>query len=87
MRSVGIRELKTETSEVLRRVREQGETIQVTHRGKPVALLVPFVEPESPEYDYDRFWTNLDRLAAEIGVNVSEGSSAADVVKGMRRDL
>ena len=37
---MGIRELKNRLSEVLRRVR-RGETVTVTERGRPVALLVP----------------------------------------------
>nr|MDQ3037244.1 type II toxin-antitoxin system prevent-host-death family antitoxin [Myxococcota bacterium] len=37
---IGIRELKNQTSAVLRRTRA-GETITVTDRGRAVALLVP----------------------------------------------
>lgn len=44
MTSVGIRELRQRASELLRRV-EAGETIQITDRGRPVALLAP--NPES----------------------------------------
>ena len=40
MTSVGVRELRQRASELLRRV-EQGETIQVTDRGRPVAMLAP----------------------------------------------
>jgi prevent-host-death family protein len=40
MSSVGIRELRQRASELLRRV-EQGETIEITDRGRPVALLAP----------------------------------------------
>jgi prevent-host-death family protein len=40
MASVGVRELRQRASELLRRV-EQGETIEVTDRGRPVALLSP----------------------------------------------
>ncbi len=40
MRSVGIRELRQQASKYLREV-EQGETIEVTDRGRAVALLVP----------------------------------------------
>lgn len=38
--NVGVRELKQHLSEYLRRVGE-GETIQVTDRGKPIAVLSP----------------------------------------------
>lgn len=37
---IGVRELRQNASEYLRRV-EAGETIEVTQRGRPVARLVP----------------------------------------------
>lgn len=40
MTTIGVRELRQNASEYLRRV-EAGETIEVTHRGRPVARLVP----------------------------------------------
>ncbi len=40
MRSIGIRKLRQEASTYLRAV-EAGETIEVTDRGRPVALIVP----------------------------------------------
>lgn len=45
MGTVGIRELRQRASELLRRV-EAGETIQVTDRGRPVAVLAPLPESE-----------------------------------------
>ena len=46
MRSVSASELKANFSKVLRRV-ARGQTILVTRRGAPVALLVP-VSPRAP---------------------------------------
>jgi len=43
MTAVGVRELRQRASELLRRV-EQGETIEITDRGRPVALLGPVPE-------------------------------------------
>ncbi|MGH2705566.1 MAG: type II toxin-antitoxin system Phd/YefM family antitoxin [Actinomycetota bacterium] len=40
MISVGVRELRQRASELLRRV-QAGETIEVTDRGRPVAVLAP----------------------------------------------
>jgi len=40
MTSVGVRELRQSASELLRRV-EQGETFEITDRGRPVAVLAP----------------------------------------------
>jgi prevent-host-death family protein len=45
MTRIGIRELRQRASEFLRRV-EAGETIEVTDRGRPIALLTPV--PEAP---------------------------------------
>jgi prevent-host-death family protein len=40
MATVGVRELRQRASELLRRV-EAGETVEVTDRGRPVAILAP----------------------------------------------
>ena len=40
MTSVGIRELRQRASELLRQV-EAGQTIEITDRGRPIALLTP----------------------------------------------
>lgn len=40
MISIGIRELRQRASDYLRRVQE-GETVEVTDRGRPVARIVP----------------------------------------------
>jgi len=48
MFSVGVRELRQRASELLRRV-EAGETIEVTDRGRPVAVLAPLPEGEPLE--------------------------------------
>ena len=62
MASVGVRELRQRASELLRRV-EQGETIQVTDRGRPVAVLSP---PPAGSV--------LDRLRAIGEVEAAAGS-------------
>ena len=46
MISVGIRELRQRASELLRQV-ERGESIEITDRGRPVAVLSP-LPPGSP---------------------------------------
>jgi prevent-host-death family protein len=45
MVQIGIRELRQRASEYLRRV-EAGETLEVTDRGRPVALLTPIPAAE-----------------------------------------
>jgi prevent-host-death family protein len=63
MASVGVRELRQRASELLRRV-EAGETIEVTDRGRPVALLAP-IPSAGP----------LERLRAAGEVSQSPGES------------
>jgi prevent-host-death family protein len=82
MVTVGVRELKQQTSELIRRVRELGDEILVTHHGRVVARIVPASPtPEAAQ----RGWDDLDRLAAEIGKRWPEGVSAAQAVSEARR--
>ena len=78
---------KAHTSDVLRRVREHGETIDVTYHGEVVAHLIPAHAHESVEQEMRAVWTDLDRLAAEIGAHWPSGSSAAEAVSEVRREL
>jgi prevent-host-death family protein len=62
---VGIRELRQNLTVYLRRV-QKGETLDVTDRGKPVAILAPVVPAASP----------LERLIAEGRATRPVGSLA-----------
>lgn len=64
MASVGVRELRQRASELLRRVAE-GESIEITDRGRPVAVLAPL--PADP----------LARLIAAGDLEPSDGDIAA----------
>ena len=88
MQAIGIRELKQRATHILRRVREKGETIQVTYRGQVVALLIPAPAPKpAKEKQTGAVWTDLDRLAAEIAARWPAGVSAAEAVSEGRRAL
>ena len=63
MTSVGIRALRQRASELIRRV-EGGESIEITDRGRPVAVLAPL--PAEP----------LERLTAAGDLGASEGDIA-----------
>jgi prevent-host-death family protein len=87
MPTIGVRELKARTSQVLRRVRERGEDIEITHHGRVIARLVP-VAPEPRRLAAGASaWTTLDRLAREIGARWPKGRPAAAAVREGRRDL
>lgn len=87
MDSVGIRELKQRTSEIVRQVREDGQGIDITYRGRVVARIVA---PESPEAVRDRSrqtWDRLDELAKQVSAAWPDGVSAVEAVREQRRDL
>ena len=63
MASIGVRELRQRASELLRRV-EQGETIEVTDRGRPVAVLSP--PPEGRPLDKLRALGEIDPATADL---------------------
>jgi prevent-host-death family protein len=77
MSSVGIRELRQRASELLRRV-EDGESIEITDRGRPVAVLGPL--PAGP----------VERLRAAGDLQASEGDLSellAPIVLGPDAEL
>ena len=86
MRSVGVRELKQRTSQVLRELQDSGREIDVTHHGRVVARLVP-VRPARAPRRVAPAWSTLDRVAREIGERWSRGRSAASAVREGRRNL
>ena len=87
MTGVGIRELKANASEIVRRVREQGEIINITYHGEVVARLVP-AQPAPPAADeIAALLVDLDQLAAEIGAAWPRGVSAQAAIQDVRRDL
>jgi len=71
MATVGVRELRQRASELLRRV-EAGETIEVTDRGRPVAMLAPLPEGDP-----------LERLRA-AGEAIRAARSLDDLPKPLR---
>lgn len=86
MTTIGIRELKEQTSKVLKRVREQGETIEITYRGKPIARLVPATMPKPDKHEVAAIWCEIDELIAEIATHLPKDVSAVADVREQRRD-
>jgi len=83
-----VRELRQRASELLRLV-ERGETVEITDRGRPVALLGPI--PDGSPYDLLRAagdvepaQSDLDDLPPPIPVRGEEPPSA--VLARLRRD-
>ncbi|MEW6153265.1 MAG: type II toxin-antitoxin system prevent-host-death family antitoxin [Actinomycetota bacterium] len=89
MTSVGVRALRQRASELLRLV-EQGETVEITDRGRPVALLTPLPEGSPLERlraagEIEPATADQDDLPAlfELGPETEPASSA---LQRLRRD-
>jgi prevent-host-death family protein len=89
MTSVGIRELRQRASELLRLV-ERGETVEITDRGRPVALLSPI--PQGTALERMRAAGELDSATEDpdglpepldLGADIEAPSSA---LRRLRRD-
>jgi antitoxin (DNA-binding transcriptional repressor) of toxin-antitoxin stability system len=88
MKVFDVCELIEHIDEVLRMVEKEGETIEVTNHREVITHLVPVRKPQpSLEQSDDTFWTDLERLAAEISAIWLSNISAVDAVRNVRRDL
>lgn len=61
MPNIGLRDLKNQTAEILRIVREEHTEYVVTHYGRPVAVILPFEQYEQQ--------SALQKKAADAAVN------------------
>lgn len=89
MTTVGIRELRQRASELIRLV-EAGETVQITDRGRPVAVLAPLPHTLGP---LARMRANGEVIPAEIDgdfpdpLPLAEGAERPSVtLERLRRD-
>ena len=87
MPTIEVRALKQRASAVLRRVREDKETITVTYRGRAVARLVPVEDREYTRADTAKVWTEMETLADEIGTQWPTEATAVAAVQEQRRKL
>lgn len=82
---IGIRELGSSASKIIRRVREKGETVDISYRGKVVARLIPITTPKPDPKALNNIWADLDEVAQEIGRYWPKGVSAVEAVNEGRR--
>lgn len=90
MPDVGVRELKARASEIIRDVRERRARYVVTHRGRPVGLLIPLDKASSASLPptgegATAAWDELTRLGEEIGRGWRSPLSSAELLSDMRR--
>jgi prevent-host-death family protein len=92
MSLIGVRELRQQTSEVIRKVREEGAEYVITYQGRPVAALLPLdaeqVEKEvvaaSKRAVLDN-WARYELLAEALRGTSRPDVSTQDLIDAMRR--
>ncbi len=86
MRAVGVRELKTHTSKIIRNVRENRISYTITYRGKPVGILLPYEADieVAPDRDQDS-WSDLEKLREEFAKLPRPEKSLTEALTEMRR--
>jgi prevent-host-death family protein len=85
MPEIGLRELKTHASEIMRNVREARTRYIVTYRGRPVGMLVPMPADGAAGGDDEEVWEELLRLGEEIGRGWRSPLTSYELLSEMRR--
>ncbi len=74
--------------EILLKVVEEGETIEITDNGEVIAHVVPAKKPKQlGKRDIKTSQRDTDRLAAKISAYSPEKVDAVKIIREMRRDL
>ena len=81
---IGIRELKSRASEVVRAVKEERARYIITQRGVPAALIIP-LDAAPPEKSDDEVWERLMKIGEELGKGWQSEKSAVEILSEMRR--
>ena len=75
MDTISLADAKARLSEIIDRVSE-GETVQITRRGKPVAQITPIRQPRKP--------IDIELLRSVSGKTPMQPESAGDFIRRMR---
>ena len=92
MSLIGVRELREQTSEVIRRVRQDRAEYVVTYQCRPVAIILP-LDAERAESEMVQAskkavldsWERYERLAEELRRAWPSDLSTQDVIDSIRR--
>ncbi len=86
--TIGIRELKNQTSRIVRSVREEMVEYVITLQGKPVALLRPITEADEQQLrqaQIEEAMAEMKQLAQEVAAAWSSPKSGVDLISEQRR--
>lgn len=87
-RTVGVRELKNQASQVIRQVSEEMVEYVVTLRGEPVALLRPLTQEEAQRLrqgEIDEALAEMKVLARQVAESWTSDRSGVQILAEQRR--
>ena len=92
MPTIGVRELRQQTSEVLRKIKEEKAEYVVTHQGHPVAVLLP-VDAQAVEQAIlqvgkrgtAQAWDAYAQIAARVRQQWPKSTTSQDALDQIRR--
>jgi prevent-host-death family protein len=85
MSDIGVRELKIHASAIIRKVKEKRMRYVVTHRGRPVAAIIPVEEVEPTKDVGSSVWDKLVSLGEQIDQNWQADQNSTEILSNMRR--
>ena len=83
---IGIEELETNVTEIVQRVHDEGEAIDITSHGEVIARLIPAPKASAKNEELEDLMRDLDEIGAEIASQQTGTFSAVDLVREMRRE-
>ena len=86
MEQVSVRELKARLSEIIRRVDERREPVEVTRSGKVIVRIEPASQPPSKE-EIAGYWSQHKALAEKLSEHWIGDPDAETAVHEQRRNL
>ena len=81
---VGIRELKSCASELIRTVKEERARYVITQRGKPAALIIP-LDAAPPHRSGEQAWDRLIQIGEGLNRTRKSRKSAVEILSEIRR--
>jgi prevent-host-death family protein len=85
MSDIGVRELKIHASEIVRKVKENGVRYIVTHRGRPVAAIIPVEEVQAKLMNEVSAWDELLELGQQISQGWKSAQSSTEILSDIRK--
>ena len=88
MTRIGIRELKSQASRIVREVRRARAEYVVTHQGQPVAVLSPYTEHDAEKelrQENEASLRAMRDLSQEVARAWTSPMSAAEILTDQRR--